>query len=89
MRLVIQIKVENLHHHLLRYQRDPNFQRKKKTRIKLHALAEACDRTEVSDKAASFIASSVLEDVGSMQKEDFNSVIDRNKIRRARKRVRS
>ena len=53
----------------------------------MQALAEACDRTEVSDRAASFIASSVLEDVGSIQKEDFNSVIDRNKIRRARKRV--
>ena len=52
-------------------------------------LAEACDRTRVSDRAASFIGSSVLEDVGSIQKEDFNSVIDRNKIRRARKRVRS
>ena len=55
----------------------------------MQALAEACDRTVVSDRAASFIASSVLEDVGSIQKEDFNSVIDRNKIRRARKRVRS
>ena len=55
----------------------------------MQALAEACDRTGVSDRAASFIASSVLEDVGSIQKEDFNSVIDRNKIRRARKRVRS
>ena len=53
----------------------------------MQALAEACDRTGVSDRAASFIASSVLEDVGSIQKEDFNSVIDRNKIRRARKRV--
>ena len=56
----------------------------------MQALAEAaCDRTGVSDRAASFIASSVLEDVGSIEKEDFNSVIDQNKIRRARKRVSS
>ena len=60
MRSVIQMKVEDLHHHLLRYQQDPNFQRKKTTTIKLHALAEACDRTGVSDRAASFIAFSVL-----------------------------
>ena len=31
----------------------------------------------------------MLEDVGSIRKEDFNSGIDRNKVRRARKRVRS
>ena len=55
----------------------------------MQALAKACDRTGVSDRAASFIASSVLEDVSSIQKEDFTSVIDQNKIRRARKRVRS
>ena len=33
----------------------------KQTRIKFQALAEAWDRTGVSDRAASFIASSVLD----------------------------
>lgn len=62
---------------------------KEKTGMKLQVLAEACDRTGVSDRAASFIASSLLEDVGSIREDDVSSVIDRNKIRRARKRVRS
>ena len=62
----------------------PKLPMKQKTRIKLQALAEACNRTGVSDRGASFIPSSVL-DVGSIQKKDFNSVIDRNKIWRARK----
>ena len=85
IRSVIQMEVEDLHHHLLKHQQDPNSQRKKKTRIKLQAFAEVCDRTGFSDRAASFIASSVPEDAGSTQKEDFNSMKDRNKIRRAKK----
>ena len=46
----------------------PKLPTTKKTRIKLRALAEACDRTGVSDRGTSFIAFSVLEDVGSIQK---------------------
>lgn len=61
----------------------------KETKMTLHAVAEACDRTGISDRVAAFIASSTLQDVGSIQENVATAVIDRNKIRRARKRVRS
>lgn len=57
----------------------------KKTATKLHVLAEVCDRTGFSDRAASFIAY-VLEDVGSIRDDDVSAVIDRIKIRRAGKK---
>lgn len=56
---------------------------------RIRNLAEACDRTGVSDRAAALIATSVLQDTGKIDADDDSAVIDKNKIRRARKRIRS
>lgn len=58
-------------------------------RISLPKLAKACDRTGVSDRAAAIIASAVLEDLQIVTSSDSSKIIDRSKIRRARKRKRS
>lgn len=52
-------------------------------------LAIACDRTGVSDRTAAVIASAVLSDMGIIHEEDLHLVIDKNKVRRSRKRERS
>ena len=52
------------------------------------ALAIACDRTGVWDRAAAMISSAVLEDVGLLSKTNPTMTIDRMKIRRARKEQR-
>lgn len=53
------------------------------------ALATACDRTGVSDRAAAIIASAVLEDLGMINEADTSNVVDRHKIRRERKKIRT
>nr|CAI5841856.1 unnamed protein product [Callosobruchus analis] len=58
-------------------------------RINIKKLALVCDRTGVSDRAAAMLASAVLHDVGIITKDDKSQVIDRSKIRRARKNVRN
>lgn len=58
-------------------------------RIFLAKLAKACDRTGVSDRAAAIIASAVLEDLKIVTSSDTSKIIDRSKIRRARKRKRT
>lgn len=57
-------------------------------RIKLPSVASICDRTGVSDRAAATIASAVLQDVGIISTSDMSKVIDKNKIRRERKKNR-
>jgi hypothetical protein len=57
-------------------------------RLKLPALATACDKTGVSDRAAAMISSAVIEDVGLLSKTNPTMTIDRMKIRRARKEQR-
>lgn len=57
-------------------------------RHRLENLATACDRTGVSDRSASIIASAVLQDVGLISKRDSSKVIDRSKLRRERRKVR-
>ena len=54
----------------------------------ISVLAEACDCTGVSNRAAAFLASSMLQGAGIITKNDAPSVIDRNKIYRARKKRR-
>lgn len=63
--------------------------RESRNTTNVQVLAEACDRTGISDRAAALIASSVLQDAGVISEETKSSVIDRNKLRRARKRCRS
>jgi len=54
----------------------------------ISVFAEACDRTGVSNRAAAFLASSMLQDVGIITENDTSSVIDKCKIQRARKKSR-
>ena len=51
-------------------------------------LAEACDCTGVSNRAATFLASSTLQGAGIITENDASSIIDKNKIYRARKKRR-
>ncbi|CAH1116385.1 unnamed protein product [Phaedon cochleariae] len=55
----------------------------------LENLAEACDRSGVSDRSASLIVNAVLKDFGLVTEEDQSNIIDRSKIRRERKRCRT
>ena len=59
--------------------------RQKRPLPDISVLAEACDRTGVSNRAAAFFASSMLQSIGVIWKNDASSVIDKNKIYRARK----
>jgi len=52
------------------------------------ALARACHRHMVSDRAAAAIASAVLNDFGIIMPGDISKVIDKNKIRRERRKTR-
>lgn len=61
----------------------------KQMRIKLPSLAQACDRTGVSDRSAAIIASAVLKDIGLVTTEESSKIIDRSKVRRERKRTRN
>ena len=49
-------------------------------RIKLPSLAQACDRTGVSDRAAAIIVSATLRDMGIVTTEDSSKIVDRSKI---------
>ena len=61
---------------------------RQKRRIRdISALAKACDRTGVSNRAAAFLASSLLQDAGIITENDVTSVIDKRKIERARKKM--
>ena len=53
-------------------------------KVKYSALAEACDRTGISDRAAAFICSSMLCDMS----QPSTSFVDKNKIRRERSKHR-
>ncbi|KAF2888146.1 hypothetical protein ILUMI_18027 [Ignelater luminosus] len=53
-------------------------------RVKLSVLAQACDRTGVSDRNEAVFVKTALKDMGTLTKEESSKPIDRNKIRRAR-----
>ena len=57
-------------------------------RLKLPALAMACDRTGISDRSAATIASAILQDVGIISVDTKKNVIDRMKVRREREKKR-
>ncbi|GBO25251.1 hypothetical protein AVEN_164451-1 [Araneus ventricosus] len=50
-------------------------------------LANECDRYGISDRAAASFASSVLQDIGIVYEGETSHVVDRNKIRRQRKKL--
>ena len=54
----------------------------------ISVLAETCDCTGVSNRAAAFLASPMLQGAGVISENDALSVIDKNKIYRARKKRR-
>ena len=54
----------------------------------ISVLAEACDRFVVSNRAAAFLASSMLQGAGVITENDALLIIDKNKIYRARKKRR-
>lgn len=58
-------------------------------RLKLPSLAQACDRTGVSDRSAAIIVNAALTDMGILTKEDPSKIVDRSKIRRERTKARS
>lgn len=58
-------------------------------RVKLKATALNSDRYSVSDRATAAIASSVLQDIGVISESDTVHVIDKCKIRREKKSVRT
>ena len=49
-------------------------------------MAEASDRSTISDQAVAEIASGVIQDCGTVTPNECSDVIDRNKIRRERKK---
>ena len=62
--------------------------RQKRPLPDISVLAEACDRTGVSNRAAAFLALSILQDAVVITQNDASSVIDKNKIYRAKKKRR-
>ena len=62
--------------------------RQKRPLPDISVLAEACDCTGVSNRAAAALASSMLQGTGVITENDASSVIDKNKIYRARKKHR-
>ena len=62
--------------------------RQKRPLPDISVFAEACDCTGVSNRAAAFLASSMLHGAGVITENDTSSVIDKNKIYRARKKRR-
>ena len=62
--------------------------RQKRPLSHVSILAEACGCTDVSNRAAAFLASSMLSGAGVITENDASPVIDKNKIYRARKKRR-
>ena len=55
----------------------------------LSSYAEACDRVGVSDRGAALLSTSLLEDIGFVDTDSPENIIDRNKIRRERRHRRA
>ena len=53
-------------------------------KTKLPSLAQACDRTGVSDRSAAILVNAALKDMGIIKMEESSKIIDRSKIRRER-----
>ena len=62
---------------------------KVKKNKEIPSFADACSRAQVSDRAAALLSTPHLEDYGMVTRENSESIIDKNKIRRARSAVRT
>ena len=60
----------------------------KQMRLSLPTVATACDRHGLSDRAASSLATAVLQDMGIVSQGNKSQVIDRSKVRRERQKKR-
>ncbi|GBM38790.1 hypothetical protein AVEN_108736-1 [Araneus ventricosus] len=56
-------------------------------RLDFPTLARECDRYGISDRAAASFDSSVLQDIGIVHEGEASHVVDRDKIRRQRKKL--
>ncbi|GBM19916.1 hypothetical protein AVEN_2860-1 [Araneus ventricosus] len=56
-------------------------------RLDFPTLARECDRYRISDREAASFASAVLQDIGIVPEGETSHMIDRNKIRRQRKKL--
>ncbi|GBM53257.1 hypothetical protein AVEN_128423-1 [Araneus ventricosus] len=56
-------------------------------RLDFPTLARECDRYGISDRAAVSFANAVLQDIGIVHEGETSHVVDRNKIRRQRKKL--
>ncbi|ESN96201.1 hypothetical protein HELRODRAFT_163242 [Helobdella robusta] len=57
--------------------------------VKLPNLAQACDRTGISDRSASLLVNAVLQDLQIITKTNSSQIVDRSKIRRERTKRRA
>ena len=64
-------------------------QAEKRQKKDLSSFAEACDRAQVSDRAAALLSTSLLENFGIITKKNAVNVIEKNKFRLARVTVRT
>jgi len=55
-------------------------------RLKLPALAMACDRTGILDRSTATVESAILQDVGIISVDTKKNMIDRMKDRREREK---
>ncbi|GBM25465.1 hypothetical protein AVEN_261580-1 [Araneus ventricosus] len=53
----------------------------------LDTESNGCDRYGISDRTATSFASAVLQDIGIVHEGEASHVVDRNKIRRQRKKL--
>ncbi|GBN51949.1 hypothetical protein AVEN_130621-1 [Araneus ventricosus] len=60
---------------------------KSQNHLDFPTLARECDRYGISDRAAASFASSVLQNIGIVYEGETSHVVDRNKIRRQRKKL--
>lgn len=57
--------------------------------VELNEVSKAADRYSISDRAAAAIATATLIDFGLISANDNQLIIDRNKIRRSREKIRT
>ena len=61
----------------------------RQSRMKLPKFTLLCDRVGVSDRAAAMLATAVMDDTGALQSQGPSAIVDRSKIRRLRKDLRT
>lgn len=60
-----------------------------KNRLNFPTVARECNRYRISDRAAASIVSDMIKYIGILHKRGISNVVNRNKIRRQRTKVRN